>query len=232
MCLKNISMNFWKFFMILLNVTWLVHAYRDNDLTVEISAGRKECFYQPTKTGQSLEIEYQVIDGGDLDIDFRVSGPNGNPIVTEFRRNDGIHTIETTQEGDYEVCFDNTFSRMTSKSVFFELILDNAGDIDELEDEEGEWKKFVSQDENIGDALASLEVAGETLSQIKNNNARTIQFQAMLRALEAKDRHIAETNFVKINTWSIANIVIMTLVFALQIFMVRNMFNDKKKVRT
>jgi len=35
---------------------------------------------------------FQVIDGGDLDIDFKISGPKGNPIVTEFRRNDGVHT--------------------------------------------------------------------------------------------------------------------------------------------
>lgn len=54
----------------------------------------------------------------------------------------------------------------------------------------------------------------------------------MLRALEAKDRHIAETNYTKITRWSIANVAVMVAVFALQIFMVRNMFSDKKKVRT
>ena len=34
----------------------------------------------------------QVIDGGDLDIDFQIIGPSGKSIVTEFRRNDGVHT--------------------------------------------------------------------------------------------------------------------------------------------
>jgi len=33
-----------------------------------------------------------VIDGGDLDIDLKVSGPKGNAIITEFRKTDGVHT--------------------------------------------------------------------------------------------------------------------------------------------
>lgn len=44
--------------LILLNY---VNGYRDNDLTAEIPAGKKECYYQPIKAGQSLEVEYQVM---------------------------------------------------------------------------------------------------------------------------------------------------------------------------
>uniref|UniRef100_H2Z585 GOLD domain-containing protein n=1 Tax=Ciona savignyi TaxID=51511 RepID=H2Z585_CIOSA len=198
----------------------------DNDLTAEVPAGKKECFYQPSKGGQSLDVEYQVIDGGDLDIDFRISAPSGRAVVTEFRKNDGIHTIDPTEEGDYEVCFDNTFSRITSKTIFFELIIDNneGGD-----DEDDSWKKFVATDEDVGEKLTSLE---QSLDSIKSNNAKVIQYQVLLRAFEAKDRNIVERNFNRINFWSLTNVAVMLSVFALQIFMVRNMFSEKKKVRT
>lgn len=51
-------------------LSWLVYigivcaanAYRDNDLTVAVPAGRRECFHQPVKSGQSLEIEHQVCE--------------------------------------------------------------------------------------------------------------------------------------------------------------------------
>ncbi|XP_002131452.2 transmembrane emp24 domain-containing protein 1-like isoform X1 [Ciona intestinalis] len=217
---------------LLIVCTWINgnDAYRDNDLTVLVAAGRKECFYQSVKSGQSIDVEYQVIDGGELDIDFRISAPSAIAVVTEFRKNDGIHTIDPTDEGDYEVCFDNTFSRITSKTIFFEIIIDNnEGGMDE--DDEA-WKKFVASDETYGDKLASLEVAGQSLDTIKSNNAKITQYQVMLRAFEAKDRNIVERNFMRINFWSLTNIVVMLSVFALQIFMVRNMFNDKKKVRT
>ncbi|XP_009859742.2 transmembrane emp24 domain-containing protein 1-like isoform X2 [Ciona intestinalis] len=214
---------------LLIVCTWINgnDAYRDNDLTVLVAAGRKECFYQSVKSGQSIDVEYQVIDGGELDIDFRISAPSAIAVVTEFRKNDGIHTIDPTDEGDYEVCFDNTFSRITSKTIFFEIIIDNnEGGMDE--DDEA-WKKFVASDETYGDKLASLE---QSLDTIKSNNAKITQYQVMLRAFEAKDRNIVERNFMRINFWSLTNIVVMLSVFALQIFMVRNMFNDKKKVRT
>ncbi|XP_076823524.1 transmembrane emp24 domain-containing protein 1-like isoform X1 [Clavelina lepadiformis] len=212
--------------------SWAVSGYRDNDLTAEIPAARRECFYQPTKQGQVLEIEYQVIDGGDLDIDFRMNAPNGNKIVQEFRRNDGIHTVDATMEGDYEICFDNGFSRFTKKTIYFEIILDSGEEDDELDDDEGEWKKFISPDDTFGDKLTSLEVAGDTMNQIKSYQSKVIQLQGLLRAFEAKDRNIVERNFNRINFWSVTNIFIMLVVFSLQVYMVRNMFSDKKKVRT
>ena len=35
---------------------------------------------------------YQVVDGGDLDIDFQLNGPKGNSVVSELRKTDGMHT--------------------------------------------------------------------------------------------------------------------------------------------
>lgn len=44
-----------------------------------------------------------------------------------------------TEEGDYMFCFDNTFSTVSEKIIFFELILDN---VDDGEDPES-WKEYV-----------------------------------------------------------------------------------------
>lgn len=44
-----------------------------------------------------------------------------------------------TEDGDYMFCFDNTFSTVSDKLVFFELILDN---MDTDEDPEN-WKEYV-----------------------------------------------------------------------------------------
>lgn len=42
-----------------------------------------------------------------------VTGPDGNRIVMEPRRGDGLHGIDIKTTGEYEICLDNTFSRMT-----------------------------------------------------------------------------------------------------------------------
>jgi len=210
-----------------------LHGFRDNDLTGVIPPGQFECFYQSVKAGLVLEVEYQVIDGGDLDIDFMLKNPNGQVIVNEMRKPDAIHTVDETTEGDYEVCFSNRFSRISQKVVFFEIIIDSE-DGDDYGDDFGddEWKKFISPDDTYGDKLASLEVASETMNVIKTNNAKTVQLQSLLRVFEAKDRNVVERNFYRINLWSVINIVVMSTVFVLQVVMVKGMFADKKKVVT
>lgn len=47
----------------------------DSDFTFTLPAGQKKCFYQPMPLKASLEIEYQVLDGAGLDIDFHLASP-------------------------------------------------------------------------------------------------------------------------------------------------------------
>lgn len=64
----------------------------DSDFTFTLPAGQKECFYQPMPLKASLEIEYQVLDGAGLDIDFHLASPEGKTLVFEQRKSDGVHT--------------------------------------------------------------------------------------------------------------------------------------------
>ncbi|XP_060237087.1 transmembrane emp24 domain-containing protein 5 isoform X2 [Meriones unguiculatus] len=68
----------------------------DSDFTFTLPAGRKECFYQPMPPKGSLEIEYQVLDGGELDIDFHLASPEGRTLVFEQRKSEGVHTNPST----------------------------------------------------------------------------------------------------------------------------------------
>ncbi len=36
-----------------------------------------------------------------------------------------VFRLESTDAGDYQICFDNSFSRFSEKMVFFEVILDH-----------------------------------------------------------------------------------------------------------
>jgi len=217
-----------KYIVLLLAVlcsSSLVSAFMDHDLTVHVPAGRVECFYQPIKKEKSMEVEYQVIAGGELDIDFRVANPEGKVLMAESKKNDAVHSFDDLTPGDYEVCFSNRFSRISSKTVFFEIILD----ADETDDEDEDWKSFVQPDEDYGDKLASME---EEMDSIKTNMAKTIQTQSLLRVFEAKDRSVVERNYERINFWSGFNLVVMGIVFFLQVYMIKSMFSDDRKVRT
>ena len=62
-----------------------------------------------------------------------------------------------TEDGDYMFCFDNTFSTISEKVIFFELILDNMGEDGQ---EQEDWKKYVTGtdllDMKLEDILVSI----------------------------------------------------------------------------
>ena len=69
----------------------------EREMTVNIEAGKEECFYESVKAGNTLTVEYQVIDGGsgqlsELDISFRLVNQQGHPIFAEFKKPDGAHS--------------------------------------------------------------------------------------------------------------------------------------------
>ncbi|XP_067846812.1 transmembrane emp24 domain-containing protein 5 isoform X2 [Heptranchias perlo] len=196
----------------------------DSDFTFTLPAGQKECFYQTMKKDATLEIEYQVIDGAGLDVDFYVASPNGNILYFDQRKSDGVHNIET-ENGDYMFCFDNTFSSLSEKIVFFELILDNM----EPEGDSTSWKDFLPGGELLD---MKLEDILESINNVKGRLSKSNQIQGLLRAFEARDRNLQEGNYDRVNFWSTVNLAVMLMVSCLQVYMLKSLFNNNRRSRT
>ncbi|KAG2461490.1 transmembrane emp24 domain-containing protein 5 [Polypterus senegalus] len=198
----------------------------DSDFTFTLPAGRKECFYQTMKKDASLEIEYQVLDGAGLDVDFVLFSPSGDILATDHRKSDGIHTVET-QDGDYMFCFDNSFSSVSEKIIFFELILDNMED--GMEGDPEDWREYVQGTDLLD---MKLEDILESINSVKARLGKSVQIQTILRAFEARDRNLQESNYERVNLWSATNLVVMVLVSSVQVYMLRSLFDDRRKTRT
>lgn len=176
------------------------------------------------KNEATLEIEYQVLDGAGLDVNFYIVNPKNDILLFEERRSDGVHTVET-EDGDYMFCFDNTFSTISEKVIFFELILDNIGE-DGKEDED--WKKYIMGNDPLD---MKLEDILEKMNNVKARLSKSVQLQTFLKAFEARDRNIQESNCERVNTWSMINLVVMVVVSAVQVYMLKSWFEEKRKSR-
>ncbi|KAM3619873.1 uncharacterized protein V6R79_014963 [Siganus canaliculatus] len=196
----------------------------DSDFTFTLSAGRRECFFQTMKKDASLEIEYQVLDGAGLDVDFFIFSPSGQVLFKDVRKSDGVHTVET-EEGDYMFCFDNTFSAISEKLIFFELILDNMV----IDGNPEEWKEYVHGTDTLD---MKLEDIMDTINNVKSRLGKSMHIQTVLRAFEARDRNLQESNYDRVNFWSVVNLIVMMMVSTVQVYLVRSLFDDKRKVRT
>lgn len=72
----------------------------------------------------------------------------------------------------------------------------------------------------------------DTINNVKARLGKSVQIQTLLRAFEARDRNLQESNFDRVNLWSVVNLIVMMLISALQVYLVRSLFEDKRKVRS
>lgn len=210
-------------------MTWTEHSFA-KEITVNIEAGREECFYQFVKEGDAIDVEYQVIDGthGELDISFKLIEPRGRVIFADYKKSENEHRTDANTSGDYKFCFDNTFSSYNMKTVFFELIVEN-NDINM--DNPDVW----GDDAELGgldpDELLDIKVQDlqNVIYKVRTNLNRVQHLQEVLKSHEARDRNIAEENFFKVNTWSVLQIIVMFLVGLIQVIMLKSLFDNKSK---
>ncbi|XP_077326400.1 transmembrane emp24 domain-containing protein 1 [Lithobates pipiens] len=198
---------------------------QDSELTFLLPAGRQECFYQTALYNGSMEVEYQVIGGAGLDVDFSVTTPSGILLIMERRRSDGVHTVEPTEAGDYMICFDNSFSTISEKLVFFEIIFDSQ----QGDDEPDSWADIVEPDELLDIKMEDIK---ESIESMRARLERSMQMQTVLRAFEARDRNLQESNIDRVNFWSAVNVGVLVTVAFLQVYMLKSLFNDKRTTRT
>ncbi|XP_026181521.1 transmembrane emp24 domain-containing protein 1a [Mastacembelus armatus] len=198
----------------------------DIEFTFLLPAGRTECFYQTAARNDSMEVEYQVIAGSGLDVGFALISPSGYRLVSDFRRSDGIHMVDPTEDGDYRLCFDNSFSKLSEKMVFFEVIINSQSSTGRSRDE---WAEVATSESMVDYKLEDIRVRMESVYQ---HLERSRQVQTVLRAYEARDRYLLEDNLWRVSFWSCLNLLVMLTVAVTQIYILQHLFDGAKRVCT
>lgn len=164
-----------------------------------------------------------MIDGGhgDLDINFDLSDPNKRILFADFKKSDNLHRHDVKFPGDYGFCFDNTISYSNKKTVFFELIIEREGE----EPRQQDLYEGLRADEVYDLSISDIQ---DSIHTVKAHLAKARQVQEILRSFEARDRNLAEECFFKVNVWSCFQIFAMVVVGAIQVIMLRSLFDDSK----
>ncbi|KAM9785319.1 transmembrane emp24 domain-containing protein 5-like [Syngnathus typhle] len=191
---------------------------RDMEFTFLLPAGSKECFFQPVAKDNMLEFEYQVIGEPNMDVIFTMLSPSGRRLFEDNRKSRGLHKLQNTDEGDYQLCFDNVFSKMKEKLLFFTLVISDPNDMDE---DDEELLKEISDTETMEYRLQDFKARIDALHQ-KIQRGRVIQL--MLRTFDTKDQRLQDNNLWRVSFWSFFCVVVIMVVGVSQVRVLESLF--------
>ena len=124
--------------------------------------------------------------------------------------------------GDYKTCFDNKYSYLNTKTVYFSI------ETEEVE-EEDVVKNFFIEVEEQQYHEASEEIQ-QRLKRMSLELSNSLYLQNKIKATNTKDRSLAEANFSRVNTTSFFFLLLILASGAFQTSIVKNLFEDPKKM--
>lgn len=197
----------------------LCSGFHDATFTFSLPARHMECFYEHFVIGSKIEVQYQVLKGGELDINFLVMNPEGMYIVID-RKTDGWWPLEIEEAGEYGICLDNSFSKLSSKLVFLSIITQ-----DLVKLEERKLESDVSEnttDQSAAEVMEKLNILDQKLSRI-------VSTQHYFQGREARHRLTLESNNSRVFWWSLLECVVMVAAGLVQVVVIRSLFRTQRR---
>ncbi|XP_014214726.1 transmembrane emp24 domain-containing protein 7 [Copidosoma floridanum] len=203
------SMSDWL--LLLLSFSGLVFRAAGVELTFELPDNARECFYDVIQKGDTATIEFQVVTGGQYDVDVSLESPTREIIYRQMKMQYDSHTFTANMSGVYGLCFSNEFSTFSHKLVYMDFNI-------------GEEQPLPGLGEH-----ATVMTQMETSSQeIHKNLNSIIDYQTHHRLREAQSRKRAEDLNERVMWWSITEALTIVVSSILQVTVLKNFFSDKK----
>ncbi|XP_013167934.1 PREDICTED: transmembrane emp24 domain-containing protein 2 [Papilio xuthus] len=187
---------------------------RANGYTITVDAHAEECFYENVEADTKMGLTFEIAEGGFLDIDITITGPDGAVIHKGERESSGIYTFSAPTSGRYTYCFSNKMSTMTPKVVMFNLEIGeapnkNAGDNDE-----------EANHNNLENMIKEL---GATLKTVKNE-------QEYMQVRDRIHRAINESTNSRVVMWSIFEASVLLVMTLGQVYYLKRFFEVQRVV--
>ncbi|XP_033217237.1 transmembrane emp24 domain-containing protein 7-like [Belonocnema kinseyi] len=181
------------------------------ELTFELPDSSKECFYQEIEKNVSATLEFQVVTGGQYDVDVTLEAPNKEIIYRQVKTQFDSHTFVASMSGVYKACFSNEFSTFSHKLVYMEF---QVGDEPSLP--------------GVGEHVTVMTQMESSAQEIHKNLNSIMEYQTHHRLREAQGRKRAEDLNERVLWWSLQETLAVLIISIGQVYILKNFFTDRK----
>jgi len=183
---------------------------------ITVDAHAEECFFDKVKTGTKMGLMFEVAEGGFLDIDVRIEGPDGKIVHSGERESNGKYTFAAHMDGVYKYCFSNQMSTMTPKIVMFTM--------DTMEAPEPGTPGKEGEDEPSHNKLEDMiKELGTALTGVKHE-------QEYMSVRDRIHRAINENTNSRVVMWSFFEALVLVAMTLGQVYYLKRFFEVRRVV--
>ncbi|XP_066597199.1 transmembrane emp24 domain-containing protein 2-like [Prorops nasuta] len=187
---------------------------------ITVDAHAEECFFERVEFGTKMGLTFEIAEGGFLDIDVKLVGPDGKTIYQGEQESSGKYIFAAHTAGAYTYCFSNQKSSMTPKVVKFDFMdLGKAPKTDETGGT-GDGKEGETNHEKLDDMIKELSLG---LTSVKNE-------QEYMQVRDRNHRAINESTNSRVVMWSFFEAMILVCMTIGQIFYLKRFFEVRRVV--
>ncbi|CAJ0961270.1 unnamed protein product, partial [Mesorhabditis belari] len=196
----------------ILLIAVLVTATNGIELTFELPDNANQCFYEEIQAGTESVFEFQVVTGGQYDVDLTLEDPHGKVLYKDTKKQYDSYTWKAETVGTYKACFSNEFSTFSHKIVYMDWQIGNQQKQQHVPDANHPMNSLETSAVSIGDKLRVVD-----------------DYQTHHRLREATGRKRAEQLNERVLLWSLGQTAVIVLMGVAQVLILRSFFSDKPR---